>query len=379
VTVPVLPFRLSVLDHAGASQDWVGAPLSVAATIRVEPASDVTITLDADDPQVDVLTAPGSRLVVEYLADPLSGTWVHLASGLVGERSGTSGTAPTRTFSLVEARTVVLGLVSVPSPTLPIDAQTAEYRTVTGPAETVLKTLVAENAAWCGLPVTVATDHGRGDTITAKIRFAHLSDLLPQLSDAGLVVDARVSGGGWWLDVREPDTWPDVLTQASGVVQPGSWKMLPPTVTRAVVLGGPGEGVARPAAQVLDGTGLESAWGVVLPSVIDASQATSAPLMTSSGNLLLGAGRPTAQVSAQLSETDDFRAWVTFVPGDTVQVQLVGAPVIAAQVTEIAVTWDTSNGLLVVPHVGDVNVSSQAIMTTAISTLAASVARQGRK
>jgi hypothetical protein len=48
-------------------------------------------------------------------------------------------------------------------------------------------------------------------------------------------------------------------------------------------------------------------------------------------------------------------------------------------VTEIAVTWDTSNGLLVVPHVGDVNVSSQAIMTTAISTLAASVARQGRK
>jgi hypothetical protein len=369
----VHPFRITVLDVNGDPQDWVGAPLEVHATIRAAQASIASIELDSDDEQVGVLTAAGSACVLEYAYDPLDpDAWLFLVSGIVGERTGESSAAGTRTFEVLDDWAYVMGIVGVPNPAGGIADQGDDeaYYTVTGPAETVVKTHVAAAAAWHGIPVTIAPDLGRGDTITVAVRMHKLADrLFPAVTQAGIGVSVQRVDGELVLDCYEPAVLTEPLTEASGVVLSGKFNAQPPTVTR-VIVGGGGEGTARTFLLVVN-TAVEAAWGIVLASFVDARDTSDPAVMTARAWEVLNEGAPRSGLAAELAETDDFRVGVTVNVGDVVPVQLTGAPLITDTVTEAVWDWTADEGLVVTPHVGEVAGTFEELAAAAVAQIAA--------
>jgi len=380
--MPANPIRITVWDAAGALMDWVGTSLSVRVTARAAAPSEAVIVLDSDDEQVGPLAAPGSRAAVDLLVDPATETWSRLVVGEVVERSGSSQEASTTTFTIGDARSLVLGLAIHPAPAMAPVAGVATtvgaaQRSITGPAETVLKTLVGENAAWQGLTTSIVPDLRRGAQITIDTRFGQLADMWDDFLAAGIMPVVDVAGPGWSVDVEPTATNPQVLTQASGIVQGGTWKALPPTVTRSVVLGA-GEAANRQVVMVVD-TEAEKRWGprAVVRDARGVNAGDTAGLIAQ-GLSDIADGAATAQVTASLSQTEDFRFGVTFGLGDTVTVRLDGAPDITSTVSEVVVTWDTSSGLVVVPHVGDTDTTFEAVIATAVAALDSRVRTSGR-
>jgi hypothetical protein len=367
------PFRISVYDKDYDPQDWVGAPLELHATLRDDEPSILALVLDDDDEQVVPLTTTGARLVVEYQADPTDpDEWVHVISGLVSERTGQTGIAGTRTFEVWDDRDYVLSIKGWPNPagTIAEQGDEAAYDTRTGPAETVVKGFVTANATRLGLPITCATDLARGDDVEIAMRNHPLKDrLFPAVTQAGVLVTARQSGAGIVVDCFEPPTYPATLTEASGVVQSGSFSVAAPTVTR-VVVGGAGEGTARMFVERINAA-LESEWGVIVEGFVDARNSTTEAGLNKHGDRALAEGGAKAGVSAVLSETEDFRYGVAFNLGDIVSVQLDGAPVISDRVREVQIDWTASGGLLIEPRVGEVATTARAITNAAIRQLAA--------
>lgn len=370
--VTLLPFRISVFDKDFNPLDWAGAPVELRCNLRLNAASTAVFTLDADDPQVGVLTAEGARVVVEYFHDP-EDPWnpMVLLSGMVGERTGESSTAGTRTFEVWDDWAYVMGLVGVPNPAGDITQQGDEtaYFTLTGPAETVVKGHVDAVAGWYDVPVTTSADLERGDDVSVAVRMHPLADrLFPAVTQAGVRVTAVQSGAGIVVDCVEPDVVDFPLTEASGVVQAGAFDAEPPTITR-VLIGGGGEGTARVFVVEVN-TAVEAAWGVVLPIFVDARDTTDPAVLTARAWEKLNEGAPKSRVTAALAETDDFRFGVTVNLGDEVEVALDGAPPITDRVTEVELTWTTRGGLVVTPRVGEVNTTFPELVTAALEQVA---------
>lgn len=367
------PFRISVYDKDFAPLDWVGAPLEVHATVRNNAASAATLVLDADDEQVGVLTAAGARVVIEYFhdpADPLA--TLFLLSGPVGERSGSSGPAGTRTFEVTDDWTTVFGMLGWPNPTGDASEQGDDdaYYTLTGSAEYVLKSLVSVNATRLGLPVTVATDLDRGSDISISTRMHRIGDrLFPAVTQAGLCVTVRQDGAGLVVDCHEPVVLVDPLTEASGVVESGSFTAHPPAVTRATV-GGGGEGTSRVFRVVVD-TVAEAEWAMVREAFVDARDTTDTAILDARAQQAITEGAAKTSLSATLSETDDFRYGVTCNVGDVVAVQLLGVDPITDTVTEAQIDWTPRGGLDAVPRVGDTPASFEEIAAAALERVAA--------
>lgn len=365
------PFRISVFDKAFAPLDWVGAPLEQHYIIRDAQASTGSFVLDSDDEQIGVLTAPGARVVVEYFADPTTPTTpTFLMSGIVADRTGVGGAQGTRTFTILDDWSLVLGVLGWQVPAGAISAQDPDYDwSMTGPAETVAKALIGANATRLGLPVTIATDLGRGATITITSRMHQLVDrLYPAITQAGIGISVRQSGAGLVVDCYEPTVLTDTLTEASGVVAGGTWTQHPPTVTRVVVAGG-GEGTARVYRLVVN-TAVETAWGIKLEASRDARDTTDTAIMDARGWETLNAGAPTSGVSCELAETEDFRFVVTFGVGDSVPIQLAGAPVITDTVTEVELALTPADGLVVTPRVGDAATTFESMVSAAVTQIA---------
>lgn len=367
------PFRISVYDKAFNPLDWIGAPLELHATVRHNAASIASFALDADDEQVAALTAPGSRVVIDYFHDPSDPlATMFLISGPVGERTGETGPAGTRTFDVDDDWNDVLGMLGYPNPAGGIDEQGDEdaYHTVTGSAEHVVKTFVAANATRLGLPVTVATDLDRGDNVTVSVRMHKLEDrLFPAVTQAGIGVSVQQSGATILVDCYEPAIIADPLTEASGVVASGKFTAHPPLVTRAVT-GGGGEGTSRVFRRVIDSTA-EAAWGVKREVFVDARDTTDPAVLDKRAQEAIAEGAAVTGLSANLSETDDFRYGVTINRGDTVPIQLVGAPLVTDTVTEAQFDWTDTDGLVVTPHVGDTTTTFEEITAAALAQVAA--------
>src|SRR5690606_11954936 len=224
--------------------------------------------LDADHPRVADLAAPGARAVLCYTPADL---WF---SGTVEEVTG-AGAAPvaTRTFRVRDDwLDVFQDLVGWPNPDGDVDEQGDEgaYYRVSGKAETVVKDIVAQNATRCGLHLTTPASSGLGQDVTVQVRMHQLWDRLqPAVEQAGLGFRVvQKASPDRVLAVYEPATVAAVLTEDSGIVEEGSYKLSPPTVTR-VVVGAGGEGVARNFFQKID-SAAESLWGVKREVFIDA-------------------------------------------------------------------------------------------------------------
>lgn len=344
---------VEVWDKTRTRQRWIGDPIRVTATPRhnQQPAGEVVLPIDHK--RADDLLADGARVVVRYRGEHLlSGTWSSYR---------TEGSRHDR-HTIVQIRDdwwLLDRLLAWQVPTAPITGQSAaEYHVVTGPAETVVKTLATAAVARTGEDVTIAPDLGRGDTITVRARMDHPTDLLlPLLDQAGIGVTVRQTGTDLVLDVYEPTTWPGILSEAGGTLTDLSWSRTAPTVTR-VVLMADGEGTARAYRELID-TAREAQWGYAAEDPIDARdlkstdpgfEAAALARMTEA----LAAGAPTTGLSVSLAEAGRFQYGGTrgVHVGDVVTVELAPGVRVTDVLRAATLTWDRT-GVRVTPVIGE--------------------------
>lgn len=353
------PVSLWVFDKAYARQG-TATPEAVEWLGVWNGAGSLVFTVLADSPRVAALTAPGAR-VVATLNRPGFPTPKVLISGPVKERRGIGMTEiPERIFTVAGDAGIFDEIVCWPVPGAAITAQgTADYHVVTGPAETVLRTLVSANAPRQGVPVEVAASTGLGATMTVKLRMHTLGDkVIPRVSALGLGVrveqdpDETVRRLITWV----PTTHTKVLTEESGIVLPGAeFSIQAPSATR-VVVGAGGEGTARVFRQIIDAA-LETAWGVSRSVFVDARDiAATDPdltaLIAERAAEALAENSEVTSLKIELVETDNWQYGTTFDLGDIVPIRLVGESTVTDRINEVALSWQAGSGLEITPRIG---------------------------
>lgn len=353
--------RLTAYDRNLARRGPIRAPEEVSFTPRWNAPSECSFVLPAGHRRLTDLRTAGARVVVEYLPDGQTPDPTLTRSGVVAETSGSSGLAGRFEFTVHDDLAEVLNLLGWPNPTGTISQQgdDSAYWTRTGPAETIVLQAIAANTTRLSVPLTVPASQGRGGTASVALRMHPLADKLPPILEAaglGLVVVQQAGQRLVRVDaqrvyIREP------FSEASGVVQAGSWSVTAPTVTR-VVVGAGGEGKLRLFRLYVDTT-REVSWRprevFVDARDIDTDLVANPDRdlqMQERADKELAAGAGKSSVAASLAETARFRFGKTFTLGDRVPIQLQGSPVITDLVREATITWSAHAGLTVEPKVG---------------------------
>lgn len=278
---------------------WVGRPLDLKPTIRHNLKSTATFTIEADHLRAADLMAPGARVMI-YKGGVLE------MSGPVRLAGGEFTMAATMSFSVEDDFRILNNWLAWPKPAAPLTGQDVEYRSITGPAETVVKTVMAENAARLGYPLTVAPSLGRGASGTYTFRFHPAYDrLFPAVDQAGIGVTVRQDGAGLLLDCYTPRDYPHRLSAENGTVTGGTYTLAAPSATR-VVVGGQGDGVAREFRGFTEAA-RETAWNDVIEVLQDARDSSSGDVYADRAGEVLAEGAPMAGLSLELSETEHFR------------------------------------------------------------------------
>ena len=339
-----IPYELLVYDKAFGFRGWVGRPLSVEVTPRHNLMRTASFTLDADHGRVQDLIAPGARVMVYRHG-------VYEMSGSVRLSTGTFEVASTLTFNVQGDFRVLHNWLAWPKPGAALTGQDVEYRTITGPAETVVKTVARENALRLGYPLTCAPDQGRGASGTYTFRFHPMYDrLFPRIDQAGIGVDVKQDGAGLVLDCYTPRLYPHELSPEAGTILGGTYTLAAPTATR-VVVGGQGEGVARDFKGFKDDT-READWGDVIEVMQDARDSSVGDVYAARAAETLAEGAPLAGLSLELSETPNFRYdGVNLRVGDRVPAR-IGGQLFTDTLREAKLTWG-SGGDNAVPIVGE--------------------------
>ena len=260
-----LPFKITVYDKNLVRKAIVSTPIELRMVPRFNLKGTATFSLGLDHPALPHLVSAGSRVVIDYNGK-------QTMSGPVTARSinGPSITG-SATFVVEDDFRILSSILGWPVPTAAITAQgAAEHYVLTGPAETVLKTVVRKNAIdRLGMNLTIGTDLGRGDSITLEIRMEPIFDkMIEAVENAGLGVTIKQGTTSLVLDVFEPSTYGLLLSEESGVVQDWSWTNNAPAATN-VIVGGRGEGVEREFRQFKD-TAASSLWGITAEKFVDA-------------------------------------------------------------------------------------------------------------
>lgn len=352
-------FLRQVTSGNGASADLVPNGISTAQ-----------ITVDDDDP-LAAYAVDGVRCGVRFRG----------VERMRGRVSSTPGRGPdgTITFHVQSDARKFWEWQGWPVPSAPLTEQTSEYRSYSGPSETVFKSALAENIARLGVPWTVGLDLGRGTSTRADLRFHPLGDKLldPLTRDRLVVVISYAADGTPHVDVRAASTVAGVITPATGVLDGYTFDRGAPTVTR-VVVGGRGEGVDREFVQVID-TALESDWGDLIEGFADARNTEAGADLTIDAADALRDGAPTAGATLDLIETDRLRYGDHFIEGDLVRVA-VGPLDVTEQITLVTIDDSPSDGVVVTPKVGAVEPDdTDTLLAQQISRLARGARDQGRR
>jgi hypothetical protein len=356
-----LPFDVTVYDKAYTRKGPLGSPLSLSGEAVFNGVGSCEFTIPSDHPRAADLATSGARVVIQYR--PQGRPLQFLMSGAVEDVGGGGSThSPWRKFSVVDDWSVLTDEVQCwPNPTGTIAQQgdAEAYHTVTGPAETVLKSILAPNVTRQGTVLTIPATAGLGSPITGSVRFhTPFERLFPAVEQAGLGVRVRQVGSGRQLQVFTPTVRTRPLTQASGIVVSGEYSVSRPTVTRVTVLAG-GEGTARVVRQKIDAA-REAEWGVVLPATRDARdvQTTDPDLeakLTARMDEVLAEGAPKASLKCELTEAESFQYGVAFSLGDRMPIKLADAPPLTDYVRSVAFSWspDQNAPVKLTPRVGD--------------------------
>lgn len=357
----------AIYDKAGTfKRQFSGVEATLDLAGNVIPTA--TFVLDDDDPALPAVVANGARAAVMFRG-------VERCRGLIRETPGT-GPEGRVTAHVVGDLRKLWQWQGRPVPSAAVGAQTQAYRTYTGPAETVFKNALAENFARLGVPWTVAPSLGRGSTTRAELRFHPLADkVLDALTANDLVVTLSYVGGGVVVDVREARTVPGVFTVASGVPDEFTFARKAPSATR-IIVGGRGEGVEREFVEVRD-TALEADWNDIIEGFVDARNTDEGSDITIDGQEALAEGRPTSGLTTTLNETDRFRYGTTYTEGDLVRVRV--GPIDHVQPVSVSITETAEDGLVVTPHIGDIEDDTDAVLARQVARLARGVRDTGRR
>jgi hypothetical protein len=344
---PEIPYEILVYDRAFDFRGWVGRPLDVQPVIRHNVRSTATFVVDADHRRAAELKEPGARVMI-FKHGKLEMT------GPIRQAGGQFSLAPDLIFTVESDFRVVNNWLGWPKPDAPISGgQTDEYRTITGPAETVVKTVMAENAARLGYPLTVAPDQGRGAVGTYSFRFHPIYDrLFPAVDQAGIGVTVRQEGKGLLLDCYEPRDYPHRLSPDDGTVVGGSFSLRAPSTTR-VVVGGQGEGVLREFRAFSDTT-RESEWNDIIETLQDARDTAEGDIYQARADEALATGAAMAGLSLELSETKHFRyGGEGLRVGDRVTAEIDGQ-LFTDVLREVRLSWG-KDGAVATPVLGERN------------------------
>lgn len=338
-----IPFEILVYN-GWAFKGWVGRPIDLKPTIRHNMMPTATFTIDSTHLRAADLMAPGARVMI-YRHGVLE------MSGPVRVTTGDFNVASVLTFSVEGDFRILHNWLAWPKPTAPLTGQNVEYRSITGPAETVVKTVMREAATRLGFPLTVAQDLGRGAVGTYTFRFHPAFDrLFPAVDQAGIGVTVVQGSAGLVLDCYTPRTYPHILSPESGTVIGGTYSLTAPAATR-VVVGGQGEGVARGFKGFPD-TARETAWTDIIEVFRDARDSDSADVYTERATETLAEGAPLSGLSLELSETPHFRYGGSGLRiGDRVTASINGQ-LFTDTLREVHLSWG-KGGDLATPVIGE--------------------------
>lgn len=363
------PFRLSVYDKSFVREGWVGNAEAIAAKVEWNGIGSVDITLGTQNSKLPLLMQRGNRVVVEYNDE-------FLLSGPVRVRAGKGPSLDgTITFTVSDDFRLFSRITGWPAPASPIGAQPYASYDLTGPAETVLKTVLAANAVTrLGEPITIGTDLGRGAEITASFRFHPLKDVLfPAVETAGLGVTVRQSGAGLLVECHEPVLYPRILTEASGIVQEWTWTSGEAEATD-VVIGADGDGAARVFAAYSDSARI-AALGERIEAFVDSPESTTVPSRGARAVQAFAELDVKSGITARLAETSTFRYGGDhgLHVGDRVQIEIGPGIVITDTLRSVTLDWTREDGLAVVPAIGDITNNPDQQLAAAIAKLAVGV------
>jgi hypothetical protein len=356
------PFKITLYDKTLKRIGWVGDYRSLTMTLSHNQVSNAWLTLDGDDPKVPALMAHGSRFAVDYEGERIFN----------GPAFARQGAGPSRssyvTFNAQDNFRILGKMLAWPNPTQDIyhqgydddDIALGDYDVQDDvPAETALKHYVSANATRLGVPVTVATDLGRGDNVKVKMRFHYLTDrLLPAVDLAGLGVTVKQTGPdnqgtGFEVDVYEPSTLARHITEASGILTDWNWSETGPDATR-VIVGGQGEGIDRDFELITD-TAQETDWGYFGEVFQDARDVElgDTDTLLARGAQALADGGPKNGLGLTFAETATFRYGRSARVGDQVTVDVAPGVTISDVLRTVTFGHDTQAGLVITPGVGD--------------------------
>lgn len=344
------PLRIKIYDKDFNFKAFVGAPISVEVTPRFNQIGTATIVMDPDDNAVQYMIADGARVVFE-----LRGAF--LMSGKICSIAGQGPTIDsTLTFYVKDDFRLLFNVLAWPVPGAALTAQTSEYATYTGNAESIVKAVVNANMnSRLGMVVTTATNLGRGAVIAdgVKFRFHPIYErLFPAVEQAGLGVVFKQVGAGIVCDVYEPPVYGRTLSEKSGVITSWAWTSEDPTASR-VVAGGEGEGTARVFRGVAN-VPLEDQHNDVWEVFRDARDADTAAIVTSRAQESLDEGAPRHGFAVHLSETDNFQYGKNgLLVGAQVTVDL-GYGTRTDILREVTLTYSRDEGLVTTPTIGEI-------------------------
>lgn len=334
--------KITLYDKSFARVDEIGDPETLSCTPRHMQAGSATIVIPSDHPKAGLLTADDARVVIEYPDETMLSGVVENVEGAGPEVSGVL------TFSIRSDFREIHNILAWPAPAGGVggqgDANSVYKRT--GPAETVFKNLVSENATRMGKALTIAPDLGRGATITIEGRFIPAADvILGAVEDAGLGITVVQSGAGLLVDVYVPRVWAQTVTEASGAIANWSWSKSRAKATRATVIG-QGEDDARTVRVVID-TALEAATGDRVEILVDAGQTIVAAELEAAGRLALAENKPQAGISVTLLETEVFGYGGTqgYRVGDRIPFEIGPGIQVNDILREVTLTWSKEDGV----------------------------------
>lgn len=364
------PVALSVYDKDFTWQGYVPEFTALRATRRHAELSTMEFTAPPDVDVRAALAASGAHVVCTYLGAPFVGGWVSSDGGTL---------LPTDdvTYTVQGHGALLRHLQGWPVPAAGTGGQTVPYWTMTGPAETVAKAVLAANVTRLGLPVTVAPDLGRGATVSLASRFHPVADrLLPAIASTGIGVTVDlVEGVGLVIDCYVPTVHTLPLTAASGVIVAGTWRRVWPTVTR-VVAGSQGEAEARVFFGPLVDAAREAEWGVVIEAFIDARDTDDPAVVTARMQEALDAGAPGVELSVSLVETPDFAYADPYYVGDVVPITLGPGVTTTDVIFEAELVSTVDGGHEMTPRIGK---SSSGQVARAVDVLAVDVRDSKRR
>lgn len=357
----------AIYDKAGAyKRQFSGVEATLDLAGNVIPTA--TFVLDDDDPALGAVLSNGARAAILFRGE-------QRCRGLIRRKPGTGPNGQVTGHVVGDLRKL-WEWQGRPVPSAAVEAQTQAYRTYTGPSETVFKNALAENFARLGVPWVVAPSLGRGSATRAELRFHPLADkVLQALTADNLIVTLDYIDGQVIVDTRPAHTVPGVFTVATGVPDEFTYDLTGPTATR-IIVGGRGEGVERQFVEVRD-TALEADWNDIIEGFVDARNTDEDADITVDGIEALAEGAPKSGLTTTLNETDRFRYGTTYVEGDLVHVRV--GPIDRVQPISVSITETAQDGLVVTPHIGDIEDDTDAILAQQIARLARGARDTGRR